>query len=214
MASLSKPRISARKMPKQERSEQLVAAILEAAVHVLREQGARRFTTARVADRAGVSIGSLYQYFPNKEAILFRLQTDEWRDTSAMLGAILTDYSRTPEQRLRAVVTAFIRSECEEAAVRLALGDAVPLYRDAPEIHTPRAEATRTMALFMEEAMPGASEAQRIVAADLLKTTLSAVGKQVSEDGRPPDAVDAMAEATADMFWAYLQGVGKPYAGA
>jgi hypothetical protein len=56
-------RISSRKRPKQARSNELVdAAILQAAVQVLAEEGAQRFTTARVAERAGVSIGSLYQH--------------------------------------------------------------------------------------------------------------------------------------------------------
>ena len=58
--------ISARKRPRQARSERLVATILEAAIRVLAREGAQRFTTARVAETAGVSVGSLYQYFPNK----------------------------------------------------------------------------------------------------------------------------------------------------
>ncbi len=72
-------RISSRKQSKQARSTELVATILEAAAQVLAGEGAQRFTTARVAEKAGVSIGSLYQYFPNKASILFRLQSDEWR---------------------------------------------------------------------------------------------------------------------------------------
>lgn len=77
MTDPKKPRISQRKQPKQARSSDSVAAILEAAAQVLAKEGAQRFTTARVAERAGVSVGSLYQYFPNKAAILFRLQTEE-----------------------------------------------------------------------------------------------------------------------------------------
>lgn len=68
-------KILERKIPKQVRSSELVSAILQAATQVLEQEGATRFTTARVAERAGVSIGSLYQYFPNKAAILFRLQS-------------------------------------------------------------------------------------------------------------------------------------------
>src|SRR5450755_1125203 len=128
------PVISARKRPLQERSAQLVADILEAAVRVLAREGAPRFTTARVAEEAGVSVGSLYQYFPNKEAILFRLQTDEWRRTAALLAGILADVSRGPMQRLRDTVLAFFRSEWDEAALRLALADAAPAYRAAPEV--------------------------------------------------------------------------------
>ncbi|MEZ0206550.1 helix-turn-helix domain-containing protein, partial [Ideonella sp.] len=72
MSTRPSPPVSSRRLPKQARSNDLVAAILEAALQVLAKEGARRFTTTRVAERAGVSIGSVYQYFPNKAAILFR----------------------------------------------------------------------------------------------------------------------------------------------
>ena len=78
MTDRRQAQISSRKRPKQARSTDLVAAILEAAAQVLAKEGAPRFTTARVAERAGVSVGSIYPYFPNKAAILFRLQSDEW----------------------------------------------------------------------------------------------------------------------------------------
>ena len=60
-------------------------------LHVLEREGAERFTTIRVAEAAGVSVGSLYQYFPNKQAILYRLQLDEWEKTGATIDAILGD---------------------------------------------------------------------------------------------------------------------------
>src|SRR5271156_6710148 len=107
MTSRRRASISLRKQPKQARSTELVATILEAAAQVLAKEGAQRFTTARVAEKAGVSVGSLYQYFPNKTAILFRLQSDEWRQTSELLGAILEDDHRPPLERLRALVHAF-----------------------------------------------------------------------------------------------------------
>ena len=87
--------ISSRKQPQQARSAELVATILEAAIQVLAKEGAQRFTTARVAEKAGVSVGSLYQYFPNKAAILFRLQSDEWRQTTELLRGILEDVRKT-----------------------------------------------------------------------------------------------------------------------
>src|SRR5690242_18702065 len=118
MAGARNTRVSLRKDPKQARSNLLVEAVLDAAVQVLTKEGAQRFTTARVAERAGVSVGSLYQYFPNKAAILFRLQSDEWRRTSELLRGILADRTKPPPERLRALVHAFIRSECDEAAIR------------------------------------------------------------------------------------------------
>ena len=210
MADRGTPQISSRKQPRQARSTELVAAILEAAVQVLATEGAQRFTTARVAERAGVSVGSVYQYFPNKAAILFRLQSDEWRQTTRMLQDILDDARKPPLTRLRTLVHAFIRSECDEAAIRVALNDAAPLYRDAPEAQEAKASGERTIQRFMHGALPNASTATRTRAGDLITTTLSTVGKHFSESPRRPAEIKAYADAMADMFCAYLRELGTP----
>jgi AcrR family transcriptional regulator len=197
-------RISSRKRPKQARSTELVVAILDAAIQVLAMEGAQRFTTARVAEKAGVSIGSLYQYFPNKAAILFRLQSDEWRRTADLLRGILEDDEKPPLERLRHLVHAFVRSECDEAAIRVALNDAAPLYRDAPEAQEAMASGERIVQDFMREALPEVPEARRALAGDLITTTLTEVGKQFSETPRSPAEIEAYADAMADMFCAYL----------
>lgn len=204
MADRRSRSVSSRKQPQQARSNELVAAILDAAVQVLAKEGAQRFTTARVAERAGVSVGSLYQYFPNKAAILFRLQSDEWRRTSELLRGILADSAKPPPARLRALVHAFIRSECEEAAMRGALSDAAPLYRDAPEAQDARAAGEGIVATFMREALPKASEATRELAGELIKTTLAEVGKRFSETPRSEAEIARHADGLADMFCAYL----------
>lgn len=201
--------VSSRKQPKQARSTELVGAILEAAVQVLAKEGAQRFTAARVAEKAGVSVGSLYQYFPNKAAILFRLQSDEWRQTGELLRGILEDGAKSPPERLRRLVHAFIRSECEEAAIRGALDDAAPLYRDAPEAREAKASGHGIIKAFMREALPEAPSAKRALAADVVKTTLSAVGKQFSESPRSSAEIDVYADAVADMFCAYLKAITK-----
>jgi len=201
-------RIASRKQPKQARSTDLVAAILDAAVQVLAKEGAPRFTTARVAEKAGVSVGSLYQYFPNKAAILFRLQSDEWRQTTALLRGILEDVQRPPLERLRTLVHAFIRSECDEAAMRVALNDAAPLYREAPEAKAARGSGTRIVEVFMREALPEASDAARALAGELISTTLRQAGKHFSETPRTQAEIEAYADAMADMFCAYLKGLG------
>ena len=105
---------------------------------------------------------------------------------------------------LRTLVHAFIRSECEEAAIRVALNDAAPLYRDAPEAREARASGDRIIQAFMRETLPEASEAVRALAGDLITTTFSAVGKEFSESPRTSAEIEIYAEAMADMFGAYL----------
>jgi AcrR family transcriptional regulator len=207
MATTRRPQISTRKEPKQARSTELVASILEAAIQVLGKEGAQRFTTARVAERAGVSVGSVYQYFPNKAAILFRLQSDEWRQTADMLQKILMDTRKPPLERLRLLVIAFIRSECDEAEMRVALSDAAPLYRDAPEAHEARVESKKVLKTYMREALPNATQTARDTAEDLISTTLSAAGKQFSMTPRSPAEIKAYGNALSDMFCAYLQSL-------
>ncbi|WP_198088588.1 TetR family transcriptional regulator [Variovorax sp. E3] len=199
--------ISSRRQPKQARSADLLGAILQAAVQVLAKEGAHRFTTTRVAERAGVSVGSVYQYFPNKASILFRLQSDEWRQTMQMMRGILEDAQRPPLERLRMLTHAFIRSECEEAEVRTALGDAAPFYRDAPEAQEVRAAGNGIVHAFMRQALPAASDATREMAGDLIMKTLSTVGKDFSESPRTAAEIEAWSNAMADMFCTYMQSL-------
>ncbi|NNB42704.1 TetR family transcriptional regulator [Pseudomonas chlororaphis] len=209
MSNRRTPQVSSRKAPKQARSTELVAAILEAATQVLAREGAQRFTTARVAEKAGVSIGSLYQYFPNKAAILFRLQSDEWQQTTQLLRSILEDLGKAPLERLRILVQVFIQSECEEARMRVALNDAAPLYRHAPEAQAVKAQGEMIFQAFMAEALPDAPQAIRALASDLITTTLSSVGKEFSESPRTAAEIETYADAMADMFCAYLTQLAR-----
>ncbi len=203
-----RPLTAPRKQPSQARSVELVAAILTAAVRVLEREGALRFTTLRVAAAAGVSVGSLYQYFPNKHAILFRLQLDEWERTGATLDAILGDTRLPPARRLRAVMRAFFVSEREEAPLRAALDAALPSYHDAPESRAGRARSRRVVRAFVAAAAPRATPRQRRFGAELLFMAMTAIGKQLSER-RPSDGeIRRWADATAEMLSGYLAGLG------
>ena len=79
-------RLEPRKLPKQARSETTFDAILEAAAQIFERHGYAAGTTNRIAERAGVSIGSLYQYFPNKDAILLALVHQHLAEGTAALG--------------------------------------------------------------------------------------------------------------------------------
>src|SRR5580693_9422657 len=68
-----KDMLQARKVPAQARSQETVTVILEASARILESGGLRGFNTNAIAAKAGVSVGSLYQYFPNKDAIVLAL---------------------------------------------------------------------------------------------------------------------------------------------
>jgi AcrR family transcriptional regulator len=201
----TKSALASRRRPLQARSAQLVEDILEAALRVLAKHGAHRFTTVRVAEEAGVSVGSLYQYFPNKAALLFRLQTDEWEETWSVLEDILGDERVSPRERLRRAVIAFFRSERQEAAVRVALDDAGALFRHAPEARAHIAKAKRRLDVFFGLLLPDADARERAFAGDLVMTSMSAVAERITSEGRGRAEVEAWARATAEMFDGWLE---------
>ncbi len=177
-------------------------------------EGAQRFTTIRVAAQAGVSVGSLYQYFPNKHAILFRLQRDEWETTGATIDAILGDTSRPPARRLRDTVRAFFHSECDEAPLRLALDAAAPAYHDAPESRAGRERSRAIVSAFVAAAAPRASPRQRRFAAELLFMTVTALGKEISERAPTRPEVDRWADEVSEMLRLYLAQLAPRREGA
>ncbi len=115
-----------RRIPRQARATETVAAILEGAAQVLEGGGLPAFTTNAVADRAGVSIGTLYQYFADKSALLRALAEREMTATLAAVGKALrgeTDF--TFEGRVRAIVRAIVNAFHGRQRARKAVVQAV-----------------------------------------------------------------------------------------
>ena len=103
------PVVKMRKKPRQQRAGATVAAIVEAAAQVLQKEGEEGLTTAKIADRAGVSIGSIYQYFPNKEAILLALIRREREAIGAEVARTIAEVEpRTGEEVVRAVIATLL----------------------------------------------------------------------------------------------------------
>jgi AcrR family transcriptional regulator len=106
--------LNARKQPQQARSLATVDAIFDATIQVLLAEGLQRLTTIRVAERAGVSVGTLYQYFPQKQALLFAvLQRHLEKVVSAMEAAALSAHSASLSTMVKAVVAAFVKAKTE-----------------------------------------------------------------------------------------------------
>jgi AcrR family transcriptional regulator len=97
---------TARKQPQQARSQATVNAVLEATVQVLEREGVDAATTTRIAEVAGVSIGTLYQYFSHRDAILDALQDREFERALGLMQGLLSDgnLERAPRETVTAVV--------------------------------------------------------------------------------------------------------------
>ena len=124
-----------RRIPRQARANETVALILEAAAQVLEAGGLEAFTTNAVAERAGVSIGTLYQYFADKKALLLALAQQEIRSTLAELGQ--PTGQQTPEERVRQTVRAIISAFRGRLRVRRAVVQAIMAQGTGIEVMAP-----------------------------------------------------------------------------
>jgi AcrR family transcriptional regulator len=109
MARKRQPVENKRRKPRQARAEETVTTILEGAAQILEAGGLAAFTTNAVAERAGVSIGTLYQYFADKSALIRALAERELQATLVRVRqALLGEIDPSPEGRVRAMVRAMI----------------------------------------------------------------------------------------------------------
>jgi AcrR family transcriptional regulator len=115
-----------RRIPRQSRAEETVAAILEGSAQVLEAGGLATFTTNAVAERAGVSIGTLYQYFADKQSILRALAERELRRTlTAIATALRGNPQASGEERVRAMVRAMVNAFSGRLRARRAVIQAI-----------------------------------------------------------------------------------------
>ena len=121
--------LTARKRPRQSRSATTVEAIFEATIQVLLREGIHRLTTTRVAERAGVSVGTMYQYFPHKQALLYALN-ERYLDMVAerVEAACLRQHGAPTQAMVEALVTTYWEAKTERSEVTRAL------YRSAVEL--------------------------------------------------------------------------------
>jgi AcrR family transcriptional regulator len=111
-----------RKSPVQARSAASVDAILEATIQVLLQVGKEQLTTTRVASRAGVSVGTLYQYFPNKTALLqAALKRHMDKVANAIELVCKKQQGRTLRQMVTALITVFLQAKMRDAKTSVAL---------------------------------------------------------------------------------------------
>lgn len=115
-------KLNRRRMPSQKRSIVTVDAIFEATIQVLLTEGPIRLNTTRVAERAGVSVGTLYQYFPNKQSLLLALLERHLTSLTCIVEkACLENFNTTSDKIAAVVVRAYLEAIMSNAEVSPAL---------------------------------------------------------------------------------------------
>ncbi|HWP67413.1 MAG TPA: TetR/AcrR family transcriptional regulator [Candidatus Limnocylindria bacterium] len=119
-----------RRRPSQARSRETVAAIVEAAARIFAAEGYAGATTNRIAEAAGVSVGSLYEYFPNKDALLVALIEAHVAEGQALLDEAATEVMARAlplPAAVRRLVDAMIALHARNRALHRVLFDEAPL---------------------------------------------------------------------------------------
>lgn len=176
-----------RRIPRQQRALESCEAIFEATAQLLQRGGLGALSTNRIADRAGVSIGTLYQYFPNKQAILLALGRREIAATRDAVAAALAEAEASGALPGPLVVRALVLAFGKQRVVRRVLMETVL----SQELHGELAEAVaETTRLLMARGplLAGVPEERLFV---LTRAVLGVLRATVLEEAPPaPEALE------------------------
>lgn len=207
MTSSPPPHLAPRKWPRQARAAATLDAIFEATIQVLLVDGPRHLTTTRVAERAGVSVGTMYQYFPHKQALFYALN-ERYLDVLAekVETACQAQLGASIDQMVEALVTTYWKAKIERADVTRALYRSVVELDNEPLIEAfgHRVDAA-TAAMF--------ASASDAVFADLptvnltLLTAIFGTVRSIFERNLPTPEASAVHSQLIMMCTAYLQAV-------
>jgi AcrR family transcriptional regulator len=191
-----------RKVPRQERSRGTVEAIVEATTRILGERGWGGLTTNEVAEVAGVSIGSLYQYFPDKLALIEAVRRRHFDDVLAALRTA-DDNAKPLPQRIECIVQAMIGLHSRNPAVHGVLLEEAPRSRESKMAH----EEFEAEYLSRYEALIAAGRrtpvsASRKIAAQVLSAAIAGVVHDAARRGTLNSP--ALKHELVEMVSAYL----------
>jgi AcrR family transcriptional regulator len=193
-----------RKTPIQARSTGTVEAISEATIQVLLSHGAERFTTTRVAERAGVSIGTLYQYYPNKQSLLFAVLEHHMNNVAARVEATCENACHKPlAEMIREMVEAFVDAKMERADISAAL------YRVAADVGGSTlikrvAQRSRKAVEAMLQTAPDAQSPPDNFAIDIMLAAMAGAMRSLLEAGPTPATVRKSREQLVLLCQSYM----------
>jgi AcrR family transcriptional regulator len=147
----NKTTITPRKLPKQSRSKVTVEAILEATTHILVEEGYDKANTNRIAERAGISIGSLYQYFPNKEALMTALMEQHAQEMAELVETKLNRLFDSPlEIAIPEIITAVVAAHAINPRLHQVLSEEIPCSERSPQMHKADERITQLLRAYLD----------------------------------------------------------------
>src|SRR5918995_1789698 len=177
-----------RKLPTQDRSKETVEAILQATALVLKREGYDRASTRRVAEVAGVSVGSLYQYFPNKESLVVALYNRHLRELISMFESRFEESVRAPlPEAVRGLVGASLRLHTVDPELHRVLVEQIPRSgRPEAEIRQENLDLAAFMVIEAVEAITHAAVLDRpeyLEVEDFVEEISTLVLSYLSPDG-------------------------------
>lgn len=193
-----------RKRPTQERSRQLVDAILEGATRILEERGRADFTTTAIAEIAGVSIGSLYQYFGSNDAIMAELVLREHERILARgTEAIDATQGMNIEDSVRFLIHAIARGKPSRRLSKIIEEEEERLPR-TPELIEIEAAIRANADAFFRRLLTGRLPEARIEIATLDAFKISRGMFDGPQPAVDPDGIDALPERIVSVILGYF----------
>jgi AcrR family transcriptional regulator len=181
-----------------------VDAICEATIQVLLSVGKERLTTTKVAARAGVSVGTLYQYFPNKSSLLQAVLRKHMEDvTRAVEAACVRQKGAALEQMADALVTAFLAAKLKHVEASKALYYVSDDVGGAEIVRQLGVRSVKAIAEMLESSGSRFSEDVQVMAATVM-AALSGVSRRMLEASEVPETRDAMRDGLQVMVRAYV----------
>lgn len=193
-----------RKSPVQARSVASVDAILMATIQVLLHVGKERLTTTRVAMRAGVSVGTLYQYFPNKKALLQAALKRHLTEVAEAVELVCREQEgRTLRQMATALITAFLEAKMKAGKTSIALYSVSSDVDGAKIVQGIGNRLTKAIVRMLRTASnPLATDPQLV--ASMLQGSMSGVSRILLESSNLEQQVDILREEMIFVACAYL----------
>jgi len=194
-----------RKTPVQARAAATVEAIFEAAIQVLLTQGADRLTTTRVADRAGVSVGTLYQYFPNKQSLMYAVFEDHLGKVTTAVERACADACHKPlAEMIHQVVDAFVDAKISRADVSSALYQVAADVGGAAVLKRSIQRTRRAMESMLDTA-PGIVSPPDRFAIEIMQSAIGGVMRSALEQRSSPAALRKIKQHLVILCQSYMQ---------